>query len=149
MKIYDNGFINLTDIMNNYKDKNGAFSENLTNDVEEMLDLYEASFLKVPGEVILDDALTFTRACLDDMAKDPQLVENMFSNVIQRTLKQPLRKRLPRLEAVHYIPFYQHQASHNEFFLKLAKLGFDLLTSLHKKELSQLSMYNHITPSLA
>ncbi|KAK9072968.1 hypothetical protein SSX86_007290 [Deinandra increscens subsp. villosa] len=136
------GFFVSCDIMKNYKDKDGNFTENLTNDVEEVLSLYEATFLRVPGEVILDDALIFTRACLADMAKARHLVDNIYStHVIQRALKQPIRKRLPRLDAIQYIPFYQQQPSHNVSLLKLAKLGFDLLQSLHKKELSQLSKW--------
>ncbi|KAJ0951802.1 putative (-)-beta-caryophyllene synthase [Helianthus annuus] len=135
------GFFVSCDIMNNYKDNDEAFKEKFANDVEEMLNLYEATFLRVPGEVILEDALTFTRARLDNMAKDPECFNNMFSTEIQRALKQPIRKRLPRLEAIHYIPFYQQQASHNKSLLKLAKLGFELLQLLHKKELSQLSKW--------
>ncbi|KAI3760840.1 hypothetical protein L1987_51239 [Smallanthus sonchifolius] len=135
------GFFVSCDIMNNYKDKDGAFTVNLTSDVEEMLSLYEATFLRVHGEVILDDALIFTRAHLADMAKDPHRVNDMYSTVIQRALKQPIQKRLPRLEAIQYIPFYQQKASHNESLLKLAKFEFNLVQSLHKKELSQLSMW--------
>ncbi|XP_076898103.1 beta-caryophyllene synthase-like [Bidens hawaiensis] len=135
------GFFVSCDIMNKYKDNDGAFKESLTNDVEEMHNLYEATFLRVPGEVILDDALTFTRARLDDLAKDPPCTNNMFSTEIRRALKQPIRKRLPRLEAIRYIPFYEQQASHDESLLKLAKLGFGLLQSLHKKEISQLSKW--------
>ncbi|KAI7743350.1 hypothetical protein M8C21_003231 [Ambrosia artemisiifolia] len=60
---------------------------------------------------------------------------------IQEALDQPIRIRLPRLEALRYIHFYQQQASHDESLLKLAKLGFDLLQSLHKEELSELSKW--------
>ncbi|KAI7748762.1 hypothetical protein M8C21_031258 [Ambrosia artemisiifolia] len=135
------GFFVSCNIMNNFKDNDGAFKEDITNDVEEMLNLFEATFLRAPREVILEDALLFTRSRLNDMSKDPRYANDKFSSKIQRALKQPIRKRLPRLEAIHYIPFYQQQASHNESLLKLAKLGFDLLQSLHKKELSQLSMW--------
>lgn len=95
----------------------------------------------MPGESILDDALAFTRTCLTAIANDPLLRETTVSMRIQEALEQPLNKRLPRIEALHYIPFYQQQAYHNESLLKLAKLGFSLLQSLHKKELSQISKY--------
>nr|QIT07369.1 beta-caryophyllene synthase 2 [Atractylodes lancea] len=133
------GFFVSCDVFNNYKDKDGAFKESLTKDVQGMLDLYEATYMRVSGEIILDDALVFTRTCLDDISKDPLRESNFDSTYIQEALKQPIIKRLPRLEALRYIPFYQHQASHNDNLLKLAKLGFNLLQSLHKKELSQLS----------
>ncbi|KAI3499040.1 hypothetical protein L1887_34832 [Cichorium endivia] len=135
------GFFVSCDSFNNYKDKEGVYMESLTNDVQGMLDLYEATYMRMPGEVILDDALLFTKTRLDHIAKDPHRANNIDSTQIQQALKQPIRKRLPRIEAIRYIPFYQEQASHNESLLKLAKLGFDLLQSLHKKELSQLSKW--------
>nr|QJB23281.1 sesquiterpene synthase 1 [Atractylodes lancea] len=135
------GFFVSSDIFNNYKDKDGALKESLKNDVQGLLELYEATYLRVPGEVILDDALGFTRTRLDDTARDPLWRNSTISTQIQEALKQPLHKRLPRLEALRYIPFYEQQASHNESLLKLAKLGFNLLQKLHKKELSQISKW--------
>nr|GEY21430.1 putative terpenoid cyclases/protein prenyltransferase alpha-alpha toroid [Tanacetum cinerariifolium] len=49
------------DIFNQYKDNTGSFKESLTNDVHGMLELYEAAYMRVDGEVILDDALVFTK----------------------------------------------------------------------------------------
>lgn len=106
--------------------------------------MYEASYLSMPGEVILDDALDFSRKCLDDMAKNHLLSNHVLSNEIHEALKQPLHKRLQRLEAIRYIPFYERQTFHNHSLLKLAKLGFNLLQSLHKKEICQISKYTYI-----
>ncbi|KAM0001678.1 putative alpha-isocomene synthase [Helianthus debilis subsp. tardiflorus] len=140
------GFFVSSDIFKSYKDKDGAFKEPLKSDIEGLLELYEATYLRVPGEVILDEALAFTRGRLDDISKDPSLSNSMVSKQIQEALKQPLHKRVPRIEALRYIPFYQQQTSHNKSLLKLAKLGFTLLQSLHKKELCQIYKYAH--PSL-
>ena len=109
-----------------------------------MLELYEATYMRVEGEGVLDDALVFTRSRLQDIAKDTLVSNSTLSTQIEEALKQPLRKRLPRIDALRYIPFYQQQDSHNESLLKLAKLGFNLLQSLHKKELSEVTMYMHI-----
>nr|AUJ87599.1 B-caryophyllene synthase [Chrysanthemum x morifolium] len=136
------GFFVSCEILKDYKDKDGAFKDSLTNDVQGMLDLYEATYMRVPGEVILDDALVFTRARLSYIAKDPEMANNIYStNYIVEALKQPIRKRLPRLEALRYIPFYQQQLSHNKSLLKLAKFGFDQLQLLHKKEISELTKW--------
>ncbi|XP_076886255.1 alpha-isocomene synthase-like [Bidens hawaiensis] len=135
------GFFVSSDIFNSYKGKDGAFKEPLANDIEGLIELYEATYLSVPGEVILDDALVFARGRLNGILKNPSLANCIVSKQIQEALKQPLHKRLPRLEALRYIPFYQQQASHNKSLLKLAKLGFNLLQSLHKKELSQISKW--------
>ncbi|KAI7746587.1 hypothetical protein M8C21_005741 [Ambrosia artemisiifolia] len=129
------GFFVSSDIFKSYKGKDGAFKEPLEKDVEGLLELYEATYLRVPGEVILDEALAYTRGRLDDISRDPSLSN---AKQIQEALKQPLHKRVPRIEALRYIPFYEQQTSHNESLLKLAKLGFNLLQSLHKKELTQI-----------
>lgn len=123
---------------------NGAFKEPLENDIEGLLELYEATYLRVPGEVILDDALAFTKARLNDISNDPLWRNSIVSKQIIEALKQPMHKRLPRLEALRYIAFYQQQDSCNDSLLKLAKLGFNLLQSLHKKELSQVYKYAKI-----
>ncbi|XP_076945767.1 alpha-isocomene synthase-like [Bidens hawaiensis] len=131
----------ITNILNSYKGRDGTFKEPLENDIEGLLELFEATYLGVPGEIMIDDALAFTRGRLEHILKDPSLKNTTVSKQIEEALKRPLHKRLPRLEALRYIPFYQQQASHNESLLKLAMLGFNLLQSLHKIELSQISMW--------
>lgn len=108
-----------------------------------MLEVYEATYVRVQDDHILDDAQTFTRTHLEDIAKNLLHANPSFSSQIQEALKLPLHKRLPRLDALKYIPFYQQQESHNKHLLKLAKLGFNLLQSLHKKELSEIFKYVH------
>ncbi|GKC56802.1 (-)-germacrene D synthase [Tanacetum coccineum] len=90
----------------------GSFKESLTNDVHGMLELYEAAYLRVDGEVILDDALVFTKTHLDKISKDSIRCNSTFSKYIQDSLEWPIRKRLTRLDALLYIPFYEQQVSH-------------------------------------
>ncbi|PWA68010.1 (-)-germacrene D synthase [Artemisia annua] len=132
------GFYVSCDTLNQYKDNNGSFKESLTNDVHGLLELYEAAYMRVDGEVILDDALVFTKTHLDKMSKDSLGCNPTLSKYIQDALERPIRKRLPRVDALLYIPFYEEQVSHNKSLLRLSKLGFNLLQSMHKKELSQL-----------
>lgn len=129
-----------TGIFKNYLDEKGNFKECLCDDVQGMLGLYEATYMRVAGEQILDDALDFTKIQLHMIATNPSCDSSLRTH-IQQELKRPLRKKLPRLEAVRYIPIYHEEASHNEVLLKLAKLDFNILQSLHKKELSQLCKY--------
>ncbi|KAJ0621520.1 putative germacrene-A synthase [Helianthus annuus] len=127
------------DIFNKYKNKDGTFKESLTNDVEGLLELYEAAYMRVAGEVVLDDALAFTKGQLEKITKDPLRwnCTQILSRHIEEALERPIWKRLPRLEALRYIPFYEQQDAHNESLLRLAKLEFNRLQSLHKRELSQ------------
>ncbi|KAI7755200.1 hypothetical protein M8C21_023892, partial [Ambrosia artemisiifolia] len=121
----------------NHMDEKGRFKETLCNDVQGMLALYEAAYMRVEGEKVLDEALEFTKTHLAIIAKDPSC-DSSLRTEIQQALKQPLRKMLPRLEAIRYMPLYQQQPTHNEFLLKLAKLDFNILQAMHKKELSQI-----------
>ncbi|KAJ0580678.1 putative (-)-beta-caryophyllene synthase [Helianthus annuus] len=135
------GFYVSCDVFNEYKDGNGSLTESFSSDVEDLLELYEATYFRVKGEVVLEDALVSTRTRLNKIAKDLTESNPTMSTHIQEALRQPIRKRLPRLEALRYIPFYQQQDSHNKNLLKLAKLGFNLLQSLHRKELNQLARW--------
>nr|XP_043618198.1 beta-caryophyllene synthase-like [Erigeron canadensis] len=135
------GFYVSCDIFNDYMDENGDFKESLVQDVHGMLELYEATFMRVEGEVVLDNALAFTRSHLEVIAKDTFFSDSTLSIKIKEALKQPLQKKMSRVEALFYIPLYEQQESHDKNLLKLAKYGFNMIQSLHKKELSQLTMW--------
>ncbi|XP_021827711.1 (-)-alpha-pinene synthase-like isoform X2 [Prunus avium] len=127
------------DVFNKFKDKNGSFKECLIADVPGMLSLYEAGHLGVRGEEILDEALAFTTTHLDSAAKAHVSYEH--EEQITQALERPLRKDLERVCARRYMSIYQDEASHNEALLKLAKLDFNLVQSLHKKELSEITRW--------
>lgn len=129
-----------TGVFKNYMNEKGNFKESLCNDTQGMLALYEATYMRVEGEEVLNDALEFTKIHLGIISDNPSC-DPILRTQIQQALTYPLRKRLPRLEAVHYIPIYQQDASHNEVLLKLAKLDFNRLQSLHRNELSKLCKY--------
>ncbi|KAI5333429.1 hypothetical protein L3X38_023560 [Prunus dulcis] len=57
---------------------------------------------------------------------------------ITQALERPLLKSLERLGARNYMSIYQDEASHNDALIELAKLDFNLVQSLHKKELSEI-----------
>ncbi|KAL0300335.1 UNVERIFIED_CONTAM: Gamma-cadinene synthase [Sesamum calycinum] len=58
-----------------------------------------------------------------------------------RALEQPLHRGVPRVEARYYISFYEMDESKNKILLKLAKLDFNYLQNLYKKELHDLSRW--------
>ncbi|KAK1422842.1 hypothetical protein QVD17_18131 [Tagetes erecta] len=131
------GFNVSSEIFKNHMDKQGKFKETLCNDVKGMLALYEAAYMRVEGEQVLDEAIEFTKTHLAIIAKDLSC-DSLSRTEIQQALKQPLRKRPARLEALSYMPIYQQQPTHNEVLLKLAKLDFNILQLMHRKELSQI-----------
>jgi len=96
-----------------------------------MLSLYEATHIMVHGEDILEEAFAFTTTHLESIAN-----QSNHSHAIQvkRSLRQTLHKNLPRLEARRYISIYEQDSSHDESLLILAKLDFNMLQNLHRKE---------------
>ncbi|KAK1427325.1 hypothetical protein QVD17_16008 [Tagetes erecta] len=135
------GFYVSCDIFNKYKDQHGTFNESLMNDAEEMLELYEATSLRIHGEALLDEALEFTRTHLTEIVKDPLGSNSSLYGRIKDALKTPLNIRIPRIDTLSYIFLYEKQVSHDKSLLKLVKLGFNLLQSLHKRELNEISKW--------
>ncbi|KAL6283826.1 hypothetical protein ACE6H2_014755 [Prunus campanulata] len=126
-------------IFNKFKDsKSGGFKESLIADVPGMLSLYEATHLRVHGEDILEEALVFTTKHLESATTH---VSYQLAEQIAQALERPLRKSLERLCARRFMSIYQDEASHNEALLKLAKSDFNLVQSLHKQELSEISRW--------
>ncbi|KAJ9676260.1 hypothetical protein PVL29_024995 [Vitis rotundifolia] len=125
-------------IFNKFKDEKGSFKEDLISNIQGMLGLYEDAHLRVHGEDILEEALAFTTTHLK------ATVESLgypLAEQVAHALKHPIRKGLERLEARWYISLYQDEASHDKTLLKLAKLDFNLVQSLHKEELSDLARW--------
>ncbi|KAH1121025.1 hypothetical protein J1N35_004185 [Gossypium stocksii] len=118
-----------------FKDKEGNFKSSLTNDVQGLLELYEASYMRVHGEDILDEAIYFTTTHLTLAAAT---LDYPLSEQVTHALKQSIRRGLPRVEARRYISIYQDIESHNKALLEFAKIDFNLLQLLHKKELSEI-----------
>ncbi|EEF48772.1 Casbene synthase, chloroplast precursor, putative [Ricinus communis] len=126
------------DVFNKFKNSDGKFKKSIANDLKGLLSLYEASFLSVHGENILDEAIAFTRPLLESFAdqSSPHLAK-----YIRNSLLRPHHQGIQRVEARQYISFYEEDESRNETLLKFAKLDFNRLQLLHKQELASLSRY--------
>uniref|UniRef100_A0A2N9GH67 Terpene synthase N-terminal domain-containing protein n=1 Tax=Fagus sylvatica TaxID=28930 RepID=A0A2N9GH67_FAGSY len=130
------GFNVSCDAFNKFKDEIGQFKESLTTNVQGMLDFYEATHLRVHAEGIIDEALVFTTTHLKSTAS---AISNLLAAQVTHALKQPIHKGIPRLEAWRYISIYEQDASHNKALLKLSKLDFNLVQSLRKEELCDIT----------
>ncbi|XP_058211338.1 (-)-germacrene D synthase-like isoform X2 [Rhododendron vialii] len=127
------------DVFNKLKDNEGKFKESLIGDVRGLLSLYEATFLSVRQEDILDEAMEFTAARLNSAL--PNLSNNPIAAQVVHALDQPIHKGLTRLESRRYISFYDQDDSHNKVLLDFAKLDFNLLQKLHQRELSEITRW--------
>lgn len=129
-------FIFVTGVFNKFKDEISKFKETLDSDVEGLLSLYEAAHLRIHGEEILEEALTYTTHCLNSLV---QRLESPLQDQVKRALHSPLHRGVARMETRYYISFYEQQESRNELLVKLAKLDFNYLQNMYKQELCQLS----------
>ncbi|XP_058195773.1 (-)-germacrene D synthase-like [Rhododendron vialii] len=126
------------DVFNKFKNNEGKFQEYVKGDVRGLISLYEATHLRVHGEDILDEALDFTTTHLNSAVPN---LNNAIAAQVVHALNQPIHKGLTRLEARHYILFYEQKDSHNKALLDFAKLDFNHLQKLHQKELSEITRW--------
>jgi len=126
-----------TDVFDKFIDDTGNFSKDLATDPKGLLSLYNAAHMAVPGEAALDEIATFARRHLE-LAK-PKLRSPMVEQV-SRALEIPRPRFMRRLEAMHYVTEYEQEEGHNTAILELAKLDFNMLRSLHLKELKEISL---------
>ncbi|KAG8371177.1 hypothetical protein BUALT_Bualt13G0059900 [Buddleja alternifolia] len=122
-------------IFNNFKDKDNKFKKTLIGDIEGLLSLYEASYLRYANEDILEEALIFTTQYLDEARSK---LDSYLQEKVTHALKQPIHRGVTIVEARYYISIYEKKESKNEVLLRLAKLNFKLLQNLYQKELDDL-----------
>ncbi|KAJ4705690.1 Valencene synthase [Melia azedarach] len=132
-----------SDVFNEFKDEEGKyfFKESLIENVEGLLSLYEAAYLGVRGEKILDEALAFTTTQLKSIS---MVVDHSHPNLAQQinhALHSPLRKGVPRLETRYFLDIYGRHDLHDQILLKFAKLDFNFIQAQHKKELNVLTRW--------
>lgn len=129
------------DVFEKFKNNEGKFKASMIDDVQVMLNLYEAAHLAINGEDILDEAIVFTTTHLKSMVShaSPNLAEQ-----INHALKLPLRKAPPRLEARYFLDVCSRGDMHDKSLIKFAKLDFNLLQAAHQKEVSDMTRYDLI-----
>ncbi|XP_065050067.1 alpha-humulene synthase-like isoform X1 [Musa acuminata AAA Group] len=130
---------------NKFKDEGGSFMSTLGSDVKGLLSLYNAAYLGTHGEIILDEAISFTKNNLVSALAD---LKPPLTMQVSLDLETPLCRRMRRLLARDYISIYQEDATRDDAILELAKLDFNLLQSLHREELKNITKWwNDLAPS--
>lgn len=125
------------DVFNKFKDGAGSFDTSLSSDPRGLLSLYNAAHMATPGEATLDDAIAFARRHLEAMKGE---LGSPVAEQVSRALDIPLPRYARRQETTHYIAEYEQEETHDGTLLELAKLDFNLVRSLHLKELKALSL---------
>lgn len=120
-----------------FRDGSGSFSAALCGKTRDILSLYNAAHMAVPGEVALDEAISFARCHLKAVKGE---LQSPLAEQVSRALDIPLPRDMHRLEVLHYITEYEQEEAHDMVLLELARLDFCLTRSLHLKELRELTL---------
>ncbi|XVE83470.1 hypothetical protein DITRI_Ditri16bG0090700 [Diplodiscus trichospermus] len=108
----------------------GNFKTDICEDCKGLLNLYEASYLSVEGESILDNARDFAAKHLKECQKRTK--DLYLSLLVDHALELPLHWRMPRLEARWFIDAYERREDRDPVLSELAKLDFNIVQAVHK-----------------
>ncbi|KAL5999792.1 Trehalose-6-P synthase/phosphatase complex subunit [Asimina triloba] len=127
------------DIFMEFKDEAGGFKASLCEDVDGLLSLYEASYLGMKGETILDEARIFASSNLKKLISR---VEADIGGRISGALDLPLHWKPARIEARHYTDVYEEEKrGGSDDLLEFAKLDFNMVQAIHQTELKDLATW--------
>lgn len=129
-----------SDVFNEFKDhETGVFRASLSEDIPGLLSLYEASFLLVEGENVLEEGRDFSKRALEEYIKiqkgDKNKNNDELGVLVAHSLEVPLHWRMLRFEARWFIDVYERQEGNKKFLLDLAKLDFNVLQSTYHDDL--------------
>lgn len=119
--------------------ENGNYKESLCEDLKGVLSLYEASFLRFKDESFLDKAMAFSVSCLKKA--DREAISPSLARKIDHALHLPVHLTPCRVEARWFMDEYKEETEMNPEILKLAKLDYNILQTVHKKEAADLARF--------
>ncbi|KAI3768529.1 hypothetical protein L2E82_19282 [Cichorium intybus] len=125
-----NGFHVLPDPFMRFKGDNNMFDEKLNTDIRGLMALYEASQLRIEGEIILDEAEKFSYQILQEKMK---FLEEDQARMVRHTLENPYHKTLPFCNLKNSIKYYN-----GTVLQELAELEFNMVQRIHQTEINQI-----------
>ncbi|KAI4347913.1 hypothetical protein L6164_008687 [Bauhinia variegata] len=129
-----------SDCFSSFQNNMGNFKETIPEDIEGLLSLYEASYLSIEGEKLLDEAKYFTskhlKKFIENEDNDISLVKR-----ISQSLEIPLHWRIPKLEARWFIDVYSESSKMNPLLLEHAKLEFNKVQAIYQEDLKHASRW--------
>ncbi|RZC85098.1 hypothetical protein C5167_047882 [Papaver somniferum] len=135
------GFYQSQDIFDEFRHARGGFKETITRDIKGMLSLFEAAHLLLEGEIILIEAILFTRRHLLDFGSNNDKINVNLTSQVRRSLETPFHWRVQRSEARFFIEAYEFQNDMNPTLLELAKVNFNMVQAQHEMELRRISRW--------
>ncbi|WVZ90845.1 hypothetical protein U9M48_037104 [Paspalum notatum var. saurae] len=126
----------VADVFANFREEQGSFAANNPRD---LLSLYNAASLRIHGEIILDEAISFTKKCLESIM--PWMDASLASE-IKCALEIPLPRSVRIYEAKSHMSEYGKEAEANELIMELAKLNYNLVQLQYQEELKIITSWN-------
>ncbi|CAL4916673.1 unnamed protein product [Urochloa decumbens] len=126
------------DVFAAFKDEEGRFSRHNPRD---LLSLYNAAHLRMHGEKILDEAISFTKSELQSLVPDLAQQDGPFAREIIRALDIPIPRRVRIYEAKFYISIYEEDTTVDRMIIEFAKLNSNLIQNQHQQELKILTRW--------
>ncbi|KAK4491964.1 hypothetical protein RD792_002748 [Penstemon davidsonii] len=134
-----NGYPVPQEVFCSFLDDEGCFNEGLCDDVKGILSLYEASYLSMEGESIMDLAKVFSSHHLKEKLEG--IKDRVLSKQVRHALELPLHWRVQKLEAKWFIHIYDTKFDANLILLESAKLDFNMTQAKYQDEIKQMSRW--------
>ncbi|MCD9559935.1 hypothetical protein HAX54_018312 [Datura stramonium] len=129
------------EIFCSFMNEEGKFKTSLVEDTKGLLSLYEASYLSVEGENIMDKARDFATHCLMESLR--KKMDQNLAEQVSHALEMPLHWRMERLEQRWFIQVYHEKVTNmNPVLLELAKLDYNMVQATYLEELKQMSRWD-------
>ncbi|MBA0624885.1 hypothetical protein Godav_010163, partial [Gossypium davidsonii] len=128
------------DVFTYFMDDVGNIKSSLNQDFKGLLNLYEASYLLLEGETMLENARELAAKLLKQYLKENN-DHQYLSMLVDHALELPLHWRMPSLEARWFIDEYEKSKDKNPIILELAILDYNIVQSIHQEDLRYASTW--------
>ncbi|XP_019171894.1 PREDICTED: (-)-alpha-terpineol synthase-like [Ipomoea nil] len=122
-----------------FMDDEGNFKRSLSEDTKGILSLYEATYLCMEGESIMEAAQHF---CTKHLREIQNMKVILDQDLVDHALEMPLYWRIQRFEARWFISVYENRHNMNPVLLEFAKLDYNMVQAKYLEELKQMSRWN-------
>lgn len=129
----DHNAFESADVSNKFKDQNWSFMECLKEDIKDILSLYEAPFLALEGENLLEEAKALTRWNVEDLNS-----RNLVKQA-NHALQLPLHRSTDKLTAEWSIEAHRKRGDANQIFLEFSILDCKMVQSVFQRDLRDIS----------
>ncbi|KAK8603078.1 hypothetical protein V6N13_085275 [Hibiscus sabdariffa] len=127
------------EVFTSFMDEVGNIKASFSQDYKGLLNLYEASYLLVEGETMLENARESAAKLLKECLK--QTNNPYLRMLVEHALELPLHWRMSRLEASWFIDAYQKNKDKNPIVLQLAILDYNTVQAIHQDDLRSASAW--------